>query len=327
MRAQAGNDGHGTVLVVDDSRLVRAIVVQALTRGGYGVAEAQDGPTAMRLLATREFDVLITDLRMPNMDGLEVLAKVKQQAMGTEVIILTGSYAHDVSFAVRALRLGAHDYQTKPIRPEELLLTVERAVEKKRLRDANARLLRELEALSRTDALTGAGNRRAFEEALMCEHARAQRYAVPLSLVIFDIDHFKRINDVHGHPGGDAVLKGFVSVAQSLFRESDTLFRIGGEEFAVLLPHTACQGAMEAAQRLVTALAQTPMCAGRSYLTVTCSAGFACVQSGEAPETLVSRADAALYRAKAEGRNRVAGPEERTVRLVPQRVRGRRETA
>jgi diguanylate cyclase (GGDEF)-like protein len=320
MQAQASDGGQGTVLVVDDSRLVRTVVVHALMRGGYTVAEAEDGPTAMRMLATRDFDVLITDLRMKDMDGMEVLARVKQQSLATEVIILTGTYAHDIRFAIRALRLGAHDYQTKPVRPEELLLTVERAVEKKRLRDANARLLRELTALSRTDALTGLGNRRAYDEVLSREHARAVRYRLPLGLILFDVDHFKRVNDAHGHLGGDDVLKGFAALAQSLFRETDVSFRIGGEEFAIVLPHTAGAGAQEAALRLVTSLAETPLRAGRSHVTITCSAGVSCLQEGDTPAMLVQRADAALYRAKEQGRNRVEHAPARKLELARRRV-------
>jgi two-component system cell cycle response regulator len=312
-----GTETRGSVLVVDDSRVVRAVVAQHLRRAGYEVEQADGGEAAMRLLATGRYDVMITDLRMPGMDGMQVLAATKQRAIGTEVIILTGTYAHDMTFAVRALRLGAHDYLTKPIaQPDELVLTVERAVEKKRLRDANARLMRELEALSRTDALTGVGNRRAFDETLRQEHARAVRYGLPLALVLFDLDHFKKLNDAHGHAAGDAALRAFARLARATYRESDTLCRYGGEEFAALLPHTAPEGAADAARRLLAALASTPIPAGGATLSLTCSAGVASAAPGETASDLIARADAALYRAKREGRNRVMVDQARPARVL-----------
>jgi two-component system cell cycle response regulator len=302
-----GQVGRGTIMVVDDSRVVRAVVAQHLLRAGFEVHQADQGAAALRLLSRGGFDVVVTDLRMSGMDGMEVLAAVKRLAIGTEVIILTGTYTHDMTFAVRALRLGAHDYLTKPIaRPDELVLTVERAVEKKRLRDANARLLRELEALSRTDELTGLGNRRAFDEVLRREHSRAGRYGLPLSLVLFDLDHFKKLNDLHGHPAGDAALRAFAELARSAFRDSDSLYRYGGEEFAALLPHTAPEGAADAGWRLLEAVAAKPIDVGGALVTVTCSAGAASAAAGEVdPTGLLARADAALYRAKREGRNRL----------------------
>jgi diguanylate cyclase (GGDEF)-like protein len=315
MQGPAG-ETRGSVLVVDDSRVVRAVLAQHLRRAGYEVCQAESGDAAMQLIARGSFDVMITDLRMPGMDGIQVLAAVKQRAIGTEVIILTGTYAHDITFAVRALRLGAHDYLTKPIsQPDELVLTVERAVEKKRLRDANARLVRELEALSRTDALTGLGNRRAFDDVLRQEHARAGRYGLPLSLVLFDLDHFKRLNDLHGHPAGDHALRAFAQLARAAFRECDSLYRYGGEEFAALLPHTAPEGAADAARRLLAALEATPLAAGSALVKLTCSAGVASAAPGEVRAgNLIARADAALYRAKREGRNRVVTDSGRAAR-------------
>src|SRR6266571_6758116 len=159
-------------LVGGDSRLVRTMVAMHLKSARYAVEEAEDGEAAMRLLSRGTFDVIITDLRMPELDGFGVLAAVKRLGLTVEVIILTGAHAQDMSSAVRALRLGAHDYLTKPpARADEVILTVERAIEKKRLREANHRLLRELQSLSRTDGLTGVPNRRSFDEALTQEIA------------------------------------------------------------------------------------------------------------------------------------------------------------
>jgi two-component system cell cycle response regulator len=294
-------------------------VGRQLRGAGYAVDEAGDGVAALHQLEAHSYDVVITDLKMPALDGLGVLAAVKLRAIGTEVIILTGTHAQDMDCAVRALRLGAHDYLTKPpSSAEEVILTVDRAIEKKRLRDSNFRLLRELETLSRTDALTGLSNRRSFDEALPREESRAKRYAFPLSLVMFDIDHFKKVNDKYGHPGGDEVLRGFGRLVAEQFRDSDLVFRYGGEEFAALLPHTSRTGGLEAAQRLVEAVAETPVrLADGTMLEITCSAGVGCLVRGSGAD-LVAEADGALYQAKQQGRNRAvtAGPQRPKLTLA-----------
>jgi diguanylate cyclase (GGDEF)-like protein len=222
-----------------------------------------------------------------------------------------------LSCAVRALRLGAHDYLSKPPSSrDEVLATVDRAVEKKRLKDANQRLQSELEALSRRDALTGVLNRRAMEEALSQETARAHRHGHALSMVMLDIDHFKRVNDTHGHPGGDQVLRSFAKVTSSVLREGDVLFRYGGEEFAVLLPHTALEGALNAAQRMLSAVAATPFDVAGAILSLTASAGVACLTPKGNGAALVAQADAALYAAKNSGRNRAVASGLRAARVA-----------
>jgi two-component system, cell cycle response regulator len=300
---EMGEVREGRILVVDDSALVRAMVGALLRKVGYIVREAEDGAKAIAILAQEAFDVVITDLRMPEKDGFEVLEAVRRRSLQTEVIILTGTHAKDVGCVVRALRLGAHDFLTKPpAGPHEVILTVDRAMEKKRLKEANLRLLREMEGLSRTDSLTGVWNRRAFEETLRRELLRSSRHQLPLSVVLIDIDHFKRVNDTYGHRVGDEVLKWFGLHASRVLREGDTIHRYGGEEFAVVLPHTGPSGAMTMAKRLLSSLASTPF---QDSLTVTASAGVASGIGEELEDLdLIALADVALYRAKHEGRNR-----------------------
>ncbi len=297
---------RGSVLVADDSRLVRSIVASYLKTAGYGVEEAENGEAAMRLLSRGTFDVIITDLRMPELDGFGVLAAVKRLGLTVEVIILTGAHAQDMSSAVRALRLGAHDYLTKPpASADEVILTVERAIEKKRLREANHRLLRELQSLSRTDGLTGVPNRRTLDEALPQEVARSRRHGHPLGVVMLDIDHFKKVNDTHGHAGGDEVLRSFARTVASTLREGDVLYRYGGEEFVAVLSHAGLAGAMNAAERIVKAVAESPVQVGSTTIEITTSAGVAALASSDADgSSLVARADGALYEAKRSGRNR-----------------------
>jgi two-component system cell cycle response regulator len=296
---------RGRVLVVDDSRLVRLTVARHLEAARYAVEQAADGKQALEKIESGSFDVVITDLRMPGLDGFEVLQATKRLAPGVEVIILTGTHTHDMSAAVRALRLGAHDYLTKPPSyADEVVLTVERAMEKRRLRESNERLIRQLEESSLTDSLTGVPNRRAFDRALAQEVARAKRHQHPLSFVMLDIDHFKSVNDTCGHDGGDEVLRSFASVVTGVLREDDSLYRYGGEEFVAILPHTEAAGAMATAQRIVAAVAGSAVAVGSVTVRITTSAGVSSLAPADEGRDAISRADAALYAAKKGGRNR-----------------------
>ncbi len=177
--------------------------------------------------------------------------------------------------------------------------------------EANAALLAELQAKSellsrqsREDALTGLANRRSLDERLLVEIQRAARYGQPLGLVLVDLDHFKRINDSAGHAAGDEVLRVVADVMRSHARPSDLLARIGGEEFALLLPAQAVDGAGRAAELLRAAVAVHDFSAVDPGLRVTLSAGVACWSPGQSSDDLLRHADQALYRAKAEGRDR-----------------------
>ena len=299
--------GATPVLVADDNRVVRRLVAMRLRAAGYRVAEASDGVAALVEFEREPVPVVVTDLNMPRLDGLGLLAALRRREQPPEVIVLTGTRASDVEAAVQALRLGAHDYISKtPASLDAVALAVERAVEKWRLRTENARLLGDLHRLSLTDGLTGVGNRRAFDEALRQEIARARRVGCDLALAILDIDHFKRVNDTMGHQAGDLALVDFVGRVSSVARGADRLFRYGGEEFALLLSDTDLSGALALGRRIVEAVAREPLRSGHQPAVVTCSVGVA--ELGASDDTLgaelVERSDAALYAAKEAGRNR-----------------------
>ncbi len=171
---------------------------------------------------------------------------------------------------------------------------------------AAGRELEELARLAREDALTRLPNRRAFDEALARELARADRSGAPLAVIALDVDHFKRVNDAHGHSAGDAVLAAVAARAASALRAGDLLARLGGEEFGVLLPGADLASAAEVAERIRAAVGGAPIAAGERTLIVTVSLGCAARAPGEAGPSLVARADARLYAAKAAGRDRVA---------------------
>ncbi len=172
--------------------------------------------------------------------------------------------------------------------------------------DEAARELEALAALGRRDPLTGLANRRAFEEALAGAVARAAREGAPLALAALDVDHFKRVNDAHGHAAGDAVLAAVTARAAEALRAGDLLARIGGEEFAALLPGATLAAAAEVAERIRARISAAPVDAGAARVAVTVSAGLAALAPGEDGASLLARADERLYAAKRAGRDRVA---------------------
>ncbi len=171
--------------------------------------------------------------------------------------------------------------------------------------DPEGRQLADLALASRRDPLTGLPNRRAFEEDLAREVARAARGGGPLAVVMLDVDRFKVVNDGYGHAVGDVVLRAVAARAQGAVRAGDVVARLGGEELGVLLPGADLSCAAEVAERIRAALAALPVDAGGHALSVTASLGCATFAPGEAPEALVARADARLYDAKRDGRNLV----------------------
>lgn len=178
-------------------------------------------------------------------------------------------------------------------------------VETRQRLEAVSSELQRTQELARTDPLTGFGNRRAMEELVRREIARSRRTAEPFSLAIFDIDHFKRVNDQFGHDVGDQALIHVANVVKASIREADEICRYGGEEFVVTLPGAGAQGAHFVMDRMRTRLENTPLITGEHRITLRFSAGVAQLSSGESFEILLHRVDAALYEAKNTGRNRV----------------------
>jgi two-component system, cell cycle response regulator len=296
-----------TVLVVDDSSVSRRILALTLEEAGYTVLEAEDGLEALEVYGRTPVPVVVTDIAMPRLDGLQLLARLREASPSPEVVLLTAKRADDAAAAIQALRLGAHDYLSKDAAEgEALVLAVRRAAERRRLIDQNQALLEELRRLSLTDPVTSVSNRRAFDESLRQDIARARRSGASLALVMLDLDHFKRVNDTLGHPVGDEMLRAFAGRLRSLAREGDRVFRHGGEEFAVVLGDTDLAGAARLAARLVAATAAQPFDLSTGPLEMTCSAGVAALEAGDdlTGAALMVRADSALYRAKREGRNR-----------------------
>lgn len=293
-----------TVLLADDSATVRALARMELETAGHDVLEAADGAQALELAVEHRPDVVLLDVEMPEMDGYDAVQALKADPRTADipVVFLTGRVA--AGDLVRALALGGHDYLRKPPEPAELLARVSAALRVKALQDELRTRAAELERVSRTDHLTGLHNRRHTEEHLRRLEAASRRHGHALSVLLLDVDHFKRVNDTHGHGAGDRVLQEVGHRLQASLRTEDLVGRWGGEEFLVLAPFTDAAAAHVLGERLRSAVSATPVEAEGRPVLVTVSVGGATAElPGE--HDLLGLADRELYAAKAAGRDRV----------------------
>ena len=298
------------VLLVDDEPTQRLITARLLKRAGYQVETAKNGKEALeRLTASDQFQLLVTDWEMPEMDGVALCRAVRaEQRYGyVYTILLTSRDA--IEHLVAGLQAGADDYLTKPVLEPELLARLNagrRIVSLERsLRAANE----ENRRLSITDPLTGAYNRRHLMEQLPIEIERSARYGRRLSILMCDVDHFKKVNDTYGHQAGDTVLKAVVTTIGEKVRTTDWVARYGGEEFVIVLPETGFTNACKVAETLRDALAKADIAVDDSTLHVTASFGVtgwdADIPPSASVDTMVARCDACVYESKSGGRNRV----------------------
>lgn len=284
------------VLVVEDDVDTREEIGRAVAELGHRWIGATDGVDAVRLLREHEVDLVLSDLRMPHMDGLDLCRKVREQEEGyTYFMLMTG--LSDREHLLAGLGAGADEYVTKPLYFDEFALRMAAA---ERMVRSQKKLRRDSEGsfrLARVDALTGAGNRLRMDEDLRALLGEVERYGKRCALALADVDHFKLYNDTHGHLAGDEMLRKISATIQKMLRASDHLYRYGGEEFVLAFPEQSVSEATSAMERIRAMVAET--------CGITLSAGVAAPgASGDAKEWIAA-ADAALYRAKGSGRNRV----------------------
>jgi len=295
------------VLVVEDEAVQRRLLESILEKDGLEVTGVGSGQEALDAVAASPPDVILLDVEMPGLTGHDVCERLRHQESTCRIPIVFVTGSPDSGGVVLALALGGSDFVRKPYSPGEIVARVRNQVNIKRLQDQLAETNRELERMSVTDSLTGLLNRGALNQRLIDEMARAARHARPLSLIMFDVDYFKRYNDTHGHLAGDEVLKSVAGHLADGARQNDIVARFGGEEFCVVLPETAGAGALDLAERLCRSVweANLPHESSPVADRVTVSGGLATCQPDGAtrPETLVALADEALYRAKDGGRN------------------------
>ena len=296
-----------SILIVDDDEALCQTLCDIFQELGYNADTALNGKEAVEKCTEKNFNLSLIDIKLPDIDGLGLLDKLKRMNPEMEGIVLTAYPCLET--VVEALRRGAFDYVTKPLQVDEVLHIVSEALERQRLTaEERQRLEQEIKAkefyhaLSVIDELTGLYNYRHFHELLNQGLRRSERYFHPLSLLMIDIDNFKKYQDVHGHVVGDEALKVIAQIMRNTVRGVDMVARYGGEEFTVILPETTKEVAAIAAERVRNAIAETILPTG-DRLTI--SVGVASYPAdAESKEQLICRADQALYRAKKRGKNR-----------------------
>jgi two-component system cell cycle response regulator len=296
-----------TVLIVDDSAAHRTQLREVLREAGLfrRILEAADGIAGLKRMLSEPLDLVICDVEMPGLQG-DKLVRMSKNARGRSVPFLMLTAVPDDERVSRLLRQGARDVICKPFQPLELIARIELHLELARLQDELEAQNRLLERISSTDALTGLANRRAFDQALAMESKRSERHAQHLSLLLFDVDHFKQVNDRHGHLVGDHVLQELGRILRDRLRVTDTAARFGGEEFAVIVAAPP-EGALVAAERWRQDIEGQAIPDGKGgSFRISVSVGVAtrgdiCPDAG----ALLAAADDALYRAKEGGRNQV----------------------
>jgi diguanylate cyclase (GGDEF)-like protein len=298
-----------SVLIIDDSDNVRDLIIRTLREAALfdQYREARDGIEGVKSLISTKADLIICDLEMPRMDGFKFMSMVnsRQDLRDIPIIMLTGREDRDLK--IKGLEQGACDYVTKPFDAGELVARVKVQLKIKALQDELKKSNELLKELSNTDPLTNLNNRRYLTKALNSELLRAERTGDCLSLIILDIDNFKKINDTYGHQNGDKVLSLIAEVTQKHLRCYDIAARYGGEEFVLVLPGTSLADGEEVAERLREEVEAISFASPLDKLSVTISLGVALFPTPlvDDMESLIRQADEALYRAKQKGRNRV----------------------
>ncbi|MGM0675472.1 MAG: diguanylate cyclase [Spirochaetota bacterium] len=327
-----------SILIVDDMPSNIQLVASELKNDGYAIAVAKNGLDALEQASHKHFDLVLLDIMMPQMDGIEVCRRLKGQPeyKDTPVIFLTAKDEKET--LLRGFEVGGVDYVTKPfygpevrsrvkaqLRAQEaneileqavddlnrqLLASVQHESQLKREQNEMARFNRSLLERANTDPLTGLANRYHLTSIAQYEQERSARAETTFSVILADIDHFKEVNDHYGHDCGDKILKGVAQRMQAVVRAQDRIARWGGEEFLVFLPDTVCDGASMLAERLRGAVADTPFSCDGIETPITISLGVNACSTNANLDRCIEQADVALYAAKDQGRNRCVAFED-----------------
>lgn len=290
---------HSHILVVDDEEGIRSTLQEIMEQAGYKCSSATSVDKALEVLDDENVDVVITDIRMPGLDGFGLTEIIKKR-YNADVIMITG-YGGEFSYE-EAMEEGASDFALKPVRPKELITRVKRILRERTLIAERRQMEQQLRELTITDDLTKLYNSRHFFKQLKSEVDRAVRYKHPLSLLLLDVDNFKRYNDTYGHLEGDKVLAKLGEVIQRYLRKNDSGYRYGGDEFTVILPETRGKEAAKVAERIRKRFRAAIFSPGlEKNVHATVSVGITEYGAGEKMTELVTRADQAMYRGKGQG--------------------------
>jgi diguanylate cyclase (GGDEF)-like protein len=296
---------RGRVLIADTDRQVRRRLLDLIDQRGFQVDVAASATAALKKVEESAYDAVFVDQLLPRIGGLEILARILRIRPEASVVVL--AKCGSVESSVNAMKLGASYYLTKPVEGEVLDVVLRSCTERARLLNQNA----ELQQKTVQDDLTTAFNRRYLDAYLDEELERDRRYGRTFSILFFDLDHLKDVNDRHGHLAGSRVLREVAQLIQSKLRKSDRIFRYGGDEFVVTLPETGVEGALRVAHRLRRAVRSHRFLAVEGLVvTLTASFGVATFpHDGSSQEELIRTADQAMYRVKTQTRDGVAARE------------------
>jgi len=291
-----------TILVIDDDASIHRAVERRLDGVVDQVLKANSPTKGLQIAIQDRPDVILLDVNMPQIDGFKVCRHLQENPTTHDIPILFLTADRNPDNLAKALDAGASDYISKPFNAVELEARVRVALRTKHMID----LLRER---ARIDALTGLNNRAALDDALIAATSAFHRTEQPLALLMLDLDHFKTINDTYGHGVGDDVIRKVGMSIRAGCRPYDIACRFGGDEFGVILAQTDTAQAEQIAERIINGINKIKIRTGGEDIDVACSGGLASASempSGFEPAELLKAADEALYRAKSEGRNRLA---------------------
>ncbi|BAQ59646.1 GGDEF/response regulator receiver domain protein [Geminocystis sp. NIES-3708] len=304
------NPKNFLILAVDDNSINRILLDKLLKKEGYKTKILSSSEQVMLCLTEFKPDLILLDLMMPNINGLELCEQIKLNPHFQEIPIIFITASDEKQDLLKAFDLGAVDYITKPFHNQELLARVKNHLELKFTRDELRKALVELEKLAKTDELTGISNRRNFIALAEREFNLAKRQKRSFSLLILDIDYFKKINDNYGHPTGDYVIKSVAQQCVECLRKEDLCARWGGEEFIIFLSETELKQSIIVGNRIKETIENQTIIAESHQINITISVGVSIyTEKDENVNQTISRADKALYRAKNHGRNQVVAIE------------------
>jgi diguanylate cyclase (GGDEF)-like protein len=301
------------VLLAEDDPISRRLFETILVEEGFSVTTVENGRKALELFRRFFFPIVLTDWQMPGMEGPELCRTIREENPDRYVFIVMLTSKGSKDDIISGLGSGADDYLIKPAHHAELVARIKTGIRILQLEKSLKAAVDEIHLMSITDPLTGIYNRGYINERLPQEIRRAFRYGRDLSVLMCDIDHFKKVNDTFGHLAGDEVLKVFATCLTGAVRQKiDWVGRYGGEEFIVVLPETNQAGAMILAERFRQAIEKCEIRFDDCTIPATTSIGVTGFSPQEGknsvrPEMLLNQADMLLYRAKEAGRNRVIG--------------------
>jgi len=283
------------ILVIEDEKEAQEMLGSVLYSAGHNVNVVTSAKEGLKILRDIHCAVVITELRMPDMSGAELVRSIRNLDPKISVVVIT-PYLF-INSAIEVMEDGAFGYVTKPFNPSEIRIVVEHAVERYYLMDEASKKSYYYD-LSILDGLTGVYNHRYLHEVLDREITRARRYPQHLSLVMTDVDNFKKYNDVNGHLAGDELLRGLTNLFVRSIRNLDMVFRYGGEEFVILMIETDKKGAVLASERILNLV--------HLSLPTTVSMGISDYPADATDkDLLIDKADKALYQAKTTGKNKI----------------------